>query len=175
MALRSLLSTSSEADDLPERGRHTFSFVTEDYRKEFFWFEPVDMLRKLALSGLLQLIHRGTAAQCFLGCIVAFVSFGLQQRLQPYREVESNTLKALVDCQLFLTFLVSFILRVLPVIDPQYGNEPFGQAFYGWLLLTSIVMLLVAVVVLTTRQIVRGMRQTARVLPDESQGLDGSQ
>ena len=116
------------------------------------------MLRKLALSGLLQFVHRGTAAQCFWGCVVAFLSFGLQQRLHPYRERESNALKSLVEMQLFLTFLVSFILRVLPVID---SSEPMSAAFYGFVLVSSLVLLLTAAVGLTTAQ-VRGHSRKSR-------------
>lgn len=116
-----------------------------------------DMLRKLALSGLLQFVHRGTAAQCFCGCAVAFLSFGLQQRLHPYRECESNALKSLVEMQLFLTFLISFILRVLPVID---SAEPVGAAVYGWVMVSSLVLLLTAAVGLTTLQIRRHSRKS---------------
>lgn len=116
-----------------------------------------DMLRKLALSGLLQFVHRGTAAQCFCGCAVAFLSFGLQQRLHPYRESESNALKSLVEMQLFLTFLISFILRVLPVID---SAEPVGAAVYGWVLVSSLALLLTTAVGLTTSQIRRHSRKS---------------
>jgi hypothetical protein len=112
----------------------------------------VDLLRKLALSGLLQFVNRGTAAQCFCGSVVAFASFGLQQWLRPYREAESNILKALVDTQLFLTFLISFILRVLPEID---SAEPFGAVFYGWLLLSTMIVLLCCAFGLTLRQLRR--------------------
>ena len=114
-----------------------------------------DMMRKVALSGLLQFVHRGTAAQCFCGCAVAFLSIGLQQRLHPYRERESNALKSLVETQLFLTFLVSFILRVLPVID---SAEPVGEAFYGWVLVSSMGLLLSATVGLTAAQVRRHSR-----------------
>jgi hypothetical protein len=41
-------------------------------------YEPVDMLRKLALSGLLQFLKPGTGAQVLGGCVIAFASFGLQ-------------------------------------------------------------------------------------------------
>ena len=66
------------------------------------------MLRTLTLSGLLQFVQHGTTAQCFVVSVISFASFGLQQWLRPYREHESNVLKALVDKQLlFLTFLIA--------------------------------------------------------------------
>ena len=150
-----------------KRAEELFGFCTEDYRAECFWFEPVDLLRKLALSGLLQFVHRGTAAQCFCGSAIAFASFGVQQWLCPYREHESNVLKALVDTQLFLTFLISFILRVLPDID---SAEPVHTEFYGWLLLSTMVALLGATFGLTLAQVRRRQRfKDELLLSSESQ------
>ena len=45
------------------RMRQSFGFCVDDFRPECFWYEPFDMLRKLALSGLLQLVEPGTGAQ----------------------------------------------------------------------------------------------------------------
>ena len=118
----------------------------------------------------MQFVHRGTAAQCFCGCAIAFASFGVQQHLRPYREPESNTLKALVDTQLFLAFLVSFILRVLDV--PGFlGSEPFSAEMYGLLLLCSMVLLLIAAVALTAMQIARRQKFRARLLDVDLAGL----
>eukprot|EP01043_Picozoa_sp_COSAG02_P043014 COSAG02_NODE_3709_length_6347_cov_2.619558_1_plen_1235_part_00 len=150
-----------------KRAEAIFGFCTEDYRAECFWFEPVDMLRKLALSGLLQFVHRGTATQCFCGSMIAFASFGAQLWLRPYREPESNVLKALVDTQLFLTFLISFILRVLPDID---SAEPVHKEFYGWLLLSTMIALLGAAFGLTLAQVRRRQRfKGGLLLFDEGQ------
>lgn len=142
-------------------------FCVEDYRADCFWFEPVDMLRKLALSGLLQFVHRGTAAQCFCGSAIAFASFGLQQYLRPYRSVQSNVLKAMVDTQLFLTFLISFILRVLPFLD---SSEPFDKEAYGWLLVGSVLALVCSAVALTAEE-VRNSPRSARVAQRSWPGL----
>ena len=144
-----------------KRAEELFGFCTEDYRAEFFWWEPVDLLRKLALSGLLQFVHRGTAAQCFVGSMISFASFGVQQWLRPYRENGSNVLKALVDTQLFLTFLISFILRVLPDINTA---EPVHREFYGWLLLSTMIALVACAIVLTFVQVRRRQRFKTRLL-----------
>ena len=44
------------------------------------------------------------------GTTLAVGSLALQLRLAPYRAAEANLLKALVDGQIFLTFLISFVL-----------------------------------------------------------------
>ena len=41
----------------------TFGFCIGDFRPGCYWFEPLDLFRKLALTGLLQFAARGTAAQ----------------------------------------------------------------------------------------------------------------
>eukprot|EP01043_Picozoa_sp_COSAG02_P051791 COSAG02_NODE_5495_length_4282_cov_2.570165_6_plen_70_part_00 len=69
------------------------------------------MLRKLLFCGCLQFIALGSAEQILVGCALAFAFFGIQQRFQPYRDPEDNTLKSLAEAQTFLTFLVSLILR----------------------------------------------------------------
>lgn len=161
------LQERSESDSLASfhhsRMQRSFSFYIKIYRLECWWFEPVDMLRKLALTGLLQFFHRGSAAQCFCGCALAFMSFGLQHLLQPYREKESNALKAIVDMQLFLTFLISFILRVLPKMNT---SEPFDEDAYGWLLLMSFVTLLCLAIGLTVALILRRHRFLSRLSID---------
>jgi Leucine-rich repeat (LRR) protein len=129
----------------------TFEFCASDYRPGCFWFEPVDMLRKLALSGLLQFSAPGTAAQVFFGCAIAFSSFGLQLYLVPYREPEANKLKLLVDAQIFFTFLLSFILRVLPSLP----FEPLQPQFYASVLSLSVLILVVLAATLTLRMIRR--------------------
>ena len=149
-----------------KRAEELFGFCISDFRAECFWFEPVDMLRKLALSGLLQFVHRGTAAQCFCGSVIAFASFGVQQWLRPYLEHESNILKAVVDTQLFLTFLISFLLRVLPEIN---SGEPVGALFYGWLQVCSMGVLVIAAIGLTVMQVWRRQSFMRRLLGDTNE------
>ena len=162
--------STQETADPDGHLRAMYGFCVDDYRPGCWYYEvrapflrrprewltrarsqPLDMLRKLALTGLLQFVQRGTATQVFCGCALAFVSSGLQLRLLPYREPEANVLKTLVDGQLFLTFLLSFLLRVLPRLQLT-TYEPLGAEFYGWTLLLSVGGLLVAAVVLTVRK-----------------------
>jgi hypothetical protein len=126
-----------------------YGFCTDDYRPECWWYEPVDMMRKLSLSGLLQFAERGTATQVLLGCCLAFFSFGLQIRLLPYRQLEANILKTTADLVLFLTFLISFILRVIPRVG---AYEPVTDIQFGWFLVACYVCFVVVGIGLTMKQ-----------------------
>jgi hypothetical protein len=134
--------------------------VIDSYGAHHFWFEPVDMLRKVALSGLLQFCGRGTSTQVLAGCVLAFASFGLQQRLQPYKEPEANSLKACVDTQIFLTFLLSFMLRAMHGVNT---SEPFDTLTCGWLIVISLVFVLSAAVALTAKQMYRKRQFRSRL------------
>jgi hypothetical protein len=136
--MRTVGDVQLPAEAVHQRIAETYGFCVNDYRPDCWYYEPLDMLRKLALTGLLQFVNRGTATQVFCGCGLAFVMSGLQLRLQPYSEIEANILKTLVDAQLFLTFLLSFLLRVLPRLQLQ-EYEPLSAEFYGWMLLLSVI------------------------------------
>jgi hypothetical protein len=137
----------SMAEFHAKRIRDTFGFCTKDFRPSVFFWEPLDMLRKLALSGLLQFVDRGTAFQVFCGCMLSFGSCAVQIQVAPYAEPASNLLKTLVEAQIFITFLISFILRVLPSIA---AAEPLEAVAYGWVLVLSLSGLLATAVSLTT-------------------------
>ena len=113
-----------------------YGFAIADFRAGCLWYEPVDLLRKLALTGLLQFFWRGTAAQAACGCTLAVLALVGQVWLQPYREPVANMLKLMADFQIFFTFLISFVLRVLSNGNGDFGvSEPAKADFYGYLLL----------------------------------------
>ena len=84
--------------------------------------------------------------------VLAFGSCAAQIKVAPYAEPASNLLKALVEAQIFITFLVSFILRVLPTIR---ASEPWDDLAYGWVLVVTLSGLLMTAVGLTAHQIWR--------------------
>jgi Ca2+/H+ antiporter len=117
------------------------------------------MLRKLFLTGLLQLVDRGSAFQVMMGCSVSFIFASLQHRVQPYVKPEANTLKSLVEGQIFLTFLISFIIRTQNI-----NVERFGPEFFGAVLVVSLGMVILAAAVLVAKQVHHKRSFEARLL-----------
>ena len=128
------------------------------------------MFRKLCLTGVLQFIQPGTGAQIFFGCLVSSMAIGVQLYLKPYRDPEANMLKTVVDAHILLTFLTSFMLRVLND-DTIQSFEPLQAEFYGWILVLSMFILCLAGVALTGLQVFKHIRfrsQLVRTASDES-------
>jgi hypothetical protein len=105
------------------------------FTPECYWFEPVDLLRKLALTGILQFFSRGSQFQVFLGCCIAVGSLVMQLHFQPYVHGPINTLHLLVDLHICLTFLVSFVIRTNGL-----GTEAANTDGYAGVLFSSIIV-----------------------------------
>ena len=78
-------------------------------------------------------------------------------------------LKALVDFQIFVSFLCAFILRVLAAV-PTF--ESLGTHFYGDLLVASFVAVLIAAVVLFAHQVRRNRRHLQHSLRRSLTGVN---
>lgn len=89
----------------------TLHQTTKNVRDACWWWEPIDLFRKLVLTGLLGFVRRGTVEQVLLGCCCSVFFLTLQSLLQPYRFHGSNVLKLAVECEIFIAFIVSFMLK----------------------------------------------------------------
>ena len=89
------------------------------------------------------------------GCGIASCSFGVHVRLVPYRETDSNLLKLAAEALIFMTFLISFVLRVLPRIETF---ELLNAESYDYVLLGAFAAFAALFVGLVTRQVYRHRR-----------------
>ena len=54
-----------------------FSFIAGEYRPEAFYAEPVDLLRKLMLTGAIGLVSPGTVLQSFCSVTISLFFLAL--------------------------------------------------------------------------------------------------
>merc|ERR1711969_399675 len=116
-----------------------YSFLVNAYKSRYFYWEGVDMVRKLMLVGMLVIAGRGSAAQLFLAVCVSFVSFSLQVYLQPYKHWEDNVFKVLVEVHIFLVVTVSLVIKFLSSESVSSDQEVLDSTFYDWILVASFV------------------------------------
>jgi hypothetical protein len=90
-----------------------YPFLVNAFRTPYFYWEGIDMLRKLSLVGLLVMCGRGSALQLFVGLLLSIVALLLQVHLQPFRHPEDNAFKTAVDANICLLIAVCFALRDL--------------------------------------------------------------
>jgi hypothetical protein len=51
----------------------TYGSLVSAYKPAFFWWEPIDLLRKLVLVGMLAVVERGSVAQVWAGLMCSFI------------------------------------------------------------------------------------------------------
>jgi hypothetical protein len=70
-----------------------FEFVIGDYKKEYYYWEVVELSRKLMLSGFLGFVGRGSVFQAVIGTVLAFVYFALNFHHRPFNSKSLNGIK----------------------------------------------------------------------------------
>jgi hypothetical protein len=118
----------------------SYEMVIRVYKAKVYYYEPFDWLRKMLLGGLLMLLHRGSVLQVFCGTCVSFGFGMLHVSLRPYRKAPTNALKACIEFQIFLTLLISILLRFTDKLTLQ-NEKSVQRGGYEIVLLLSFAVL----------------------------------
>ena len=140
-------------DELFEPGTDTpnpdkaeqLGFLYAGYTKKYWWWECVELFRKLALTGILAFFKPGTPEQLFLGIVLANVFIVGYAREKPYLEFGASDLQLACQQQVFFVSLSAF--AVLTTAGRDSGANPaFTSSAFGMvLLLMGVAPVVVAV------------------------------
>ena len=65
--------------------RDRYKVLIEDFKPELWFWGPIDLVRKLLLSGLIVFFRRQTSVQLVLGILIASLFHILHSRFHPYK------------------------------------------------------------------------------------------
>jgi hypothetical protein len=115
-------------------------FLWNDYELEYYYWEVVECIRRMFLTGFIVFIYPNTATQAAVGCVFAVVSMVLISWTQPHAERR--------DCMLYLASCIvialSFYLMLMIRVDVSGENSQNQNAFSGVLIVLSIALVLTA-------------------------------
>eukprot|EP01043_Picozoa_sp_COSAG02_P053586 COSAG02_NODE_5937_length_3930_cov_4.274863_3_plen_196_part_00 len=124
------------------------NFQNSDYKTEYWYWEVVELSRKLILSGLIGLFGRGSIAQCFSATIISFLFFASAIRAQPFKLSSNNAYKAFAEVQIFGVLMVCNVLQTnktgLPlsgITADVYGHLQLALTVAAGPLIVWIVLL----------------------------------
>ena len=143
-----------------------FDFVLADYDTEHWYWEIVELIRKLILAGLIGLVGRGTVLQTVLATLISFMFFALSFREMPLRTRRLNVVKVLSELQLFVILLVCMVLRTE---KNGFVGEWMQQYGYGLCQLFTTVAIVPATL-LVVGQRVQDLRAEALGAAGAAQG-----
>jgi predicted outer membrane repeat protein len=108
-----------EADDAVlgiELGKH-YGFLLEAFRPGCFAWEPLDMIRKLLMVGVIVLVGRGEPGQLLFATMLAILFLMLHILSWPYKQHADNALKMAIELQILCTVTVGLALKADPTAD----------------------------------------------------------
>ena len=116
-----------------------FGFALGDYNIRHWYWEVLELGRKLMLSGLIGLFQRGSIAQTVLATLVSFFFFAVTVRAQPFQSRHLNLIKVMSETQLFVILLCCVVLQTN---EQGFATEVITEEDYGTIQVVATVMAL---------------------------------
>ena len=117
--------------------------LSRDYRADCFFWELIEVLRKVTITGFLALVKPGSLLQLYLAVAFALCILILQLYARPYATHLDNFLSAISASALVLTLLASLGIQLIG-LTPELSA--LGKELTG-LSSSSALPLIVAVLV----------------------------
>eukprot|EP00003_Mantamonas_plastica_P009012 TRINITY_DN181_c0_g1_i10.p1 TRINITY_DN181_c0_g1~~TRINITY_DN181_c0_g1_i10.p1 ORF type:complete len:1409 (-),score=447.00 TRINITY_DN181_c0_g1_i10:642-4868(-) len=137
-----ILTLRKYKDELEtQKIRERFGFLYIGYNLKTYYWEIVEMMRKLVIASVLVFVARGLPSQLVVGMLVNLTALLFHERLQPYEEKSDHDLQYNALLQLFMTLFGGLLLKV------QISKEPNDIILFGVLLvLINLVVVVMAIV-----------------------------
>ncbi len=105
-------SSAESLAALEQRALRKVGFLFESYAIQCWYWEVIELGRKLILTSILALVAPGSATQITVGTLVAFAMLLLFQRLRPYASDDMNFVASIAQVNLFCFLFVGLLLKV---------------------------------------------------------------
>jgi hypothetical protein len=129
-----------------------FGSIYENFTEECFYFELVDMTRRLVLTGGLILVGEHSVTQMLLGILTALLWFSLVALKFPYKAYWDNVLQLTLSFGLLLALVSGLALKLYllekmytnggPIPETELGNGFEQKLFDGLLVATTAMCIL---------------------------------
>lgn len=87
-------------------------FIYAEYSDGYWWYEAVDLSRKLFLSGVIIFVENGGVEQMLLAMCVCLVTMWFVLYFQPYDGYSDNLVASITQLQLFFTLWLGVMIRL---------------------------------------------------------------
>jgi len=112
LTLLALLKNRKEMRIKNSPARLKYAFIVTDYKPTFFYWECIDMLRKVMITGLLIFVQKGSVIQVVIAAFISFCFLIALARSFPYKDDLSNKFKLATECSLVLTLILTILLKI---------------------------------------------------------------
>ena len=97
----------------------SLAFLYDSYEPKYYWFEVVETLRKLMLSGGLVLLDPGSVSQVIISIFICLASIRIFSGCEPYIEYKVDVFMEMSQWQIFFVMFAALLIRV----DEMIGDD----------------------------------------------------
>ena len=116
------------------------------YEKSYWYWELIEMFKKIFFTGLLLIIGNGMAFTIVIAIIVQFIYILVVEKHAPYITDRDDLVQFMGSVQLFFTLLAGLVLKLQEKNEADNINEKDNQILGGILIAINASVLLMAVV-----------------------------
>ncbi|GMI14940.1 hypothetical protein TrVE_jg10948 [Triparma verrucosa] len=127
------------------------AFLFEPYKPEFWYFEVVETIRRLCLTGVLSTVAPGSFSQLSIGLLMSIFFTTVFCKLEPYHKPRDNKIAILSSWQLVLVFLCSYFMKSASLLTNSVDDSADFE-FMGYLLIFSFIAIIVLFVIYAIEQ-----------------------
>ena len=117
---------SCENPQTQRRLEKEFGSIYSHYKPHAFYFDVVDLLRRLVLTGGLIMMGEESVAQLFLGVVVCIVWLCLLIYKMPYSAMWDNLIAIVLALHLVLTLVAGMAIKLYAAEDDQNEYQQVG-------------------------------------------------
>ena len=99
------------------------------YKPKYYWWECLEMVKKMMLTGGLILLSPGSSAQILLGILVVLMYLCLVLKYSPYNEDDDDFLQNVATGAILLTLIGGLALRADDAGEGYYESKVMGSLF----------------------------------------------
>ena len=122
-------------------------FLTREYTTEFYWWEVLLLLKKLALTGFLFLVPQDLVFLRLVAALLVCITYlVLLLHAKPYRSPTTAMVAVGINVTLVFLFLTAVLIQIANVATPHQRFDLFGPVDIFWLTVTLLLFNLAVVV-----------------------------
>jgi hypothetical protein len=124
-------------------------FLFDSYRCSNWWFEVVEMYRRMVFVSAVPLVSSAPAKRASLGCVLAIASLVFYRESSPFNTKFINLIAYVAQLAIFLTFYAALCIETGKMID--FGLKDTGMGLFLMGICGTILLMTIGFGVLTIR------------------------
>jgi flagellar biosynthesis protein FliQ len=129
---------SRDVNALTERAAKEVGFLFAAYHCGCWYWEALELGRKLILTSVLALVQPGSATQVVVGLLISFLMLLLNLRMKPFHEDTLNFVNTIAQLNLFFLLFAALLLKVR--VDGSGADSTFFTAIVGGMAIVPIAL-----------------------------------